>query len=44
VVRDPKGKGITRVEAVPIEQEEMLLNAIWNYLAGPDDLQTFTRE
>jgi hypothetical protein len=44
VVRDPKGKGIARMVAVPIEQEEMLVSAMRNYLAGPDDLRTFTRE
>jgi hypothetical protein len=44
VARDRRGKRIARLVAVPLDQQEMLLKAMRNYLAGPDDLRTFTRE
>jgi hypothetical protein len=39
-----KRKRMARSVAIPLDQEEMLLKAMRNYLARPDDLQRFTRE
>jgi hypothetical protein len=44
VSRDKKSKRNARLVAVPLDREEMLLKAMRNYLADPDDLQRFTRE
>jgi len=44
VARNRKGKRIARLVATPLNREEMLLDAMRHYLAGPDDLQTFRRE
>jgi hypothetical protein len=44
VARDQKSKRIARLVAVPLDRQEMLLKAMRNFLAGPDDLQSFTRE
>ena len=44
VARDQKGKRIARLVSVPLDREEMLLRAMRNYLAGPDDLQSFRSE
>ena len=44
VARNRKGKRTARLVATPLDREEMLLDAMRHYLAGPDDLQTFRRE
>jgi hypothetical protein len=44
VSRNPRGKRMARTVAIPLDREEMLMNALRNLLAGPDDLKRFTRE